>query len=618
MSRLSIMNETKAQATVESLHTDLERRVKGAPPGLCPLDVASSYLKVCSAQTCGKCVPCRVGLSQLEKLIDDLIDGKGDMKTVSQIEKTAQTISDSADCAIGYEAANMVLKGVKGFRDDYEAHAKSHKCTSDGFHAVPCVTLCPAHVDIPGYIALVNAGRYADAVRLIRKDNPFPSVCAMVCEHPCENKCRRRMVDDAINIRGLKLYAIDHAGHVPVYREGEKPAPATGKKVAIIGGGPSGISAAYYLGMMGHSVEIFEQRKRLGGMLRYGIPSYRLPREVLHEEIETLLTAGDIKVHKEVSIGGADYPLSKLRSEFDAVYIAIGAHTDKTLKIPGEDAEGVMSAVKLLRMIGDDEYPDFKGKKVVVVGGGNVAMDCARSSLRLNADKVTLAYRRRKDDMTALAEEVEATEVEGCEILELAAPLKVEVGSDGKAKALWVKQQMISNIKGGRPAPKDASAEPIRLEADIIVVAIGQGIDSHNFEESGIAVKWGCIEAFDSEQVKGVNMDGVFSGGDCVSGPATVIRAIAAGKVAAANIDEYLGFHHPIELPVEIPDPVPHNRPACGRVKMRERPIDERVHDFKLVEKGMTQEEMEQESNRCLRCDYYGYGKFREGREFKW
>ena len=237
--------------------------------------------------------------------------------------------------------------------------------------------------------------------------------------------------------------------------------------------------------------------------------------------------------------------------------------------------------------------------------------------MRLYADKVTLAYRRRKDDMTALAEEVEATEVEGCEILELAAPLKVEV-EDGKAKALWVKQQMISNIKGGRPAPKDAAAEPIRIEADIIVVAICQGIDSHNFEESGIAVKWGCIEAFDSEQVKGVNMEGVFSGGDCVSGPATVIRAIAAGKVAAANIDEYLGYHHPIEIPVDIPDPVPHNRPACGRVKMRERPVDERVHDFKLVEKGMTQEEMEQESNRCLRCDYYGFGKFREGREFKW
>ena len=275
-----------------------------------------------------------------------------------------------------------------------------------------------------------------------------------------------------------------------------------------------------------------------------------------------------------------------------------------------------MSAVTLLRRIGDDDFPDFTGKKVVVVGGGNVAMDCARSSLRLNAERVTLAYRRRKADMTALAEEVEATEVEGCHILELAAPLKVEVGEDGKAKALWVQQQMISNVKSGRPAPKDASVKPLRLEADVIVVAIGQGIDSKNFENSGVAVKWGCIEALESEEVK--NMPGIFAGGDCVSGPATVIRAIAAGKVAAANIDEYLGFNHPIEIPVDVPEPVPHNRPPCGRVKMRERPIDERIHDFKLVEKGMSEEEMLQESNRCLRCDYYGFGKFREGREFKW
>ena len=616
MSRLSITNTTRAQETVESLHKDLERRVMASPPGVCPLDLASSFLKVCAAQTCGKCVPCRVGLPQLEKLIDDVTEGKATIKTIDLIEKTAETICNSADCAIGYEAANMVLKSVRGFRDEYVEHVTKNHCSFSGFRAVPCVELCPAHVDIPGYIALVNAGRYADAVRLIRKDNPFPSVCAMVCEHPCENKCRRGIVDDAINIRGLKLYAIDHAGHVPALREGQKKNPPTGKRVAIIGGGPSGISAAYYLGLMGHSVEIFEQRKHLGGMLRYGIPSYRLPREILGDEIRTLLDAGDIKYRTGISIGGADYPLAKLRSEFDAVYIAIGAHTDKSLRIPGEDAEGVMSAVTLLRRIGDEDFPDFTGKKVIVVGGGNVAMDCARSSLRLNAAKVTLAYRRRKDDMTALAEEVEATEVEGCEILELAAPVKVEVGEDGKAKALWVQPQMISNVKSGRPAPKNASVDPVRLEADIIVVAIGQGIDSKNFENSGVAVKWGCIEALDSEEVRG--MPGIFAGGDCVSGPATVIRAIAAGQVAAANIDEYLGFNHPIELDVEIPEPVPHNRPACGRVKMRERPIDERIHDFKLVEKGMSEEEMKQESNRCLRCDYYGFGKFREGREFKW
>ena len=615
MSRLVIRPESEIQATANSLHHDLERRVTGAPPGLCPLDLASSYLKVYAAQSCGKCVPCRVGLRQLDKLISDLIEGEGDLKTVELIERTAESIYASADCAIGYEAANMVLKGIRGFREDYIAHATGGHCVAEGFQAVPCVHLCPAHVDVPGYIALVAAGRYADAVRLIRKDNPFPSVCAMVCEHPCENKCRRGLVDDALNIRALKLYAVTHSGHVPVFRDGEKAAPATGKKIAIVGGGPSGISAAYFLALMGHSVEIFEQRKHLGGMLRYGIPAYRLPRELLQEEIDTLLSAGDVKVHTETSIGGDNYPLSKLRSEFDAVYIAIGAHTDKSLGIPGEDAEGVMSAVTLLRKIGDDNYPDFTGKRVVVVGGGNVAMDCARSAIRLNAVSVSIAYRRRREEMTALPEEIEAAEAEGCELLQLVAPLKIEVGDDGKAKALWVKKQMISYIKDGRPANKAANAEPVRLEADVIIVAIGQGIESYHLEDVDVT-KRGTISVLDSEEIS--KMPGVFAGGDCVTGPATVIRAIAAGKVAAANIDEYLGFNHPIETIIDIPAPVPQDRPPCGRVKLRERPVEQRVSDFSFVEENMTEEEMKQETSRCLRCDRYGFGTFRGGRETRW
>lgn len=616
MSRLSIINESQAEATVETLYTDLERRLISSPPGICPLDVASNFLKVCAAQSCGKCVPCRVGLPQLARLIDDILDGKGTPESIDLIEKTAETIFNSADCAIGFEAAEMVLKGLKGFKEDYISHVETGHCDEGVFQAVPCVSLCPAHVDIPGYIALVAAGRYADAVRLIRKDNPFPVVCAMVCEHPCEHRCRRRMIDDAVNIRGMKLYAVDHAGEVPVFRDGEKAAPATGKKIAIIGGGPSGISAAYYLALMGHSVEIFEQRKQLGGMLRYGIPSYRLPREALDAEINTLLTAGDIKVHKNISIGKGEYTLAKLRKEFDAVYIAIGAHTDKSLKIEGEKSQGVLSAVEFLRGIGDDEYPDLTGKDVVVVGGGNVAMDCARSALRLKAKSVKLAYRRRKDDMTALAEEVEATEVEGCEIYELAAPLKIEVGEDGKAKALWIQQQMISLVKGGRPAPKNASVEPARLAGDLIIVAIGQGIETRSFEDEGVAVKWGTIEAMDSEEIHG--MPGIFAGGDCVSGPATVIKAIAAGKVAAANIDEYLGYNHLIKIPVEIPDAIPHDKAACGRVNMRERPVKERVNDFKKCECGMSHEEAMQEAGRCLRCDHYGFGAFKGGRELKW
>ena len=246
MSRLTIMTATRAQRVIEDLYKDLERRIIASPPGLCPVDMASAFLKLCHAQTCGKCVPCRVGLTQLQMLLDDVLEGRAELSTIDLIEKTAQNISWSADCAIGQEAADMVLKGVQGFRDDYEEHILHGRCTASLNQPVPCVSMCPAGVDIPGYIALVKEGRNADAVRLIRKDNPFPTVCAYICEHPCEARCRRNMLDDSINIRGIKRYAVDHAGYVPP----ESCAPSTGKRVAIVGGGPGGLSAAYYLQRM--------------------------------------------------------------------------------------------------------------------------------------------------------------------------------------------------------------------------------------------------------------------------------------------------------------------------------------------------------------------------------
>ena len=215
MNRLTIASLNHAQVVVEGLYKDLERRIVASPPGLCPVDMAASFLKLCHAQTCGKCVPCRVGLGQLELMLEDVLSGRATMDTVDLIEKTARVIVASADCAIGYEAANMVLKSVQGNRDDYEEHIKNGRCTCSLNQPVPCVALCPARVDIPGYIALVSKGRYADAVRLIRKDNPFPTACALICEHPCEARCRRNMIDDSINIRGLKRYAVDHSGHVP-------------------------------------------------------------------------------------------------------------------------------------------------------------------------------------------------------------------------------------------------------------------------------------------------------------------------------------------------------------------------------------------------------------------
>lgn len=622
MSRLNLNLEDHATAALSEMSSEMSMRLKGTQQGICPVDFALNFVRLCQAQSCGKCTPCRIGLGQLSELLEKVVDNQGDSETLKLIRSTAEVIRDTADCAIGIEAAIMVINGLKAFADDYEAHTERHMCMGSFNTAVPCVAQCPAHVDIPGYVSLVGAGRCADAVRLIRKDNPFPTSCAYICEHPCELHCRRQMIDAPINIRGLKKYAVNNSGNVP------QPACAdsTGKKVAVIGGGPSGLTAAYYLRLMGHSVTVFEGRAKLGGMLRYGIPSYRFPREELDKEIASILSTG-IDVRLETLVG-RDVSFDTLKSEYDCIYIAIGAQNDKRTGMDGEDAKGVISAVELLGGIGDGQMPDFTGKHVVIIGGGNVAMDATRSSIRLGADKVTCVYRRRVEDMTAAPEEVEGALAEGAEIISLEAPVRIEKNSEGQAAALITQPQMIGEIgRDGRPAPVKADLPERRTLADIIILAIGQSIDSKHFEQSGIPTSRGAVVAGNDGFVQiaeVVNENGtvhkcaIYSGGDCATGPATAIRAIAAGKVAAANIDEYLGFKHEITVDVKLPGPSFKNLTARGRINLAERKALERKNDFDCIECPMTAQESGAEAFRCLSCDCFGYGKFKGGRKTSW
>ena len=611
MSRLKIAIENEAVQTVERLYKDLERRIVASPPGICPVDLALNFLRLCHAQTCGKCVPCRIGLGQLATYLEDVLDGRATMATLGEIERLAKDIEISADCAIGTEAARMVLRGLDGFRDEYVAHIQTGNCTYHINQPVPCVALCPAGVDIPGYIALIREGRCADAVRLIRKDNPFPTACALICEHPCEARCRRNMLDSSVNIRGLKRYAVDNAGVVPAPVCG----PSTGKRVAIVGGGPSGLSAAYYLQLMGHSCTVFELRPKLGGMLRYGIPNYRFPRERLQEDIDCILSTGvEIKYNTKI---GESLTIDDLRRQYDAVYVSIGAQSDKKVGIEGEESKNVYSAVDLLGSIGSDNPPDFTGKRVVVIGGGNVAMDCVRSSLRLGASEAKIVYRRRKEDMTALPEEVDGALEEGCGLMQLHAPLRIEADENGNACALWAQPQIIGKIDAwGRAKVSAAAKEPVCIAADVVVVAIGQGIETRHFEQAGMSVKRGNLAALPDGMVS--DLPGVFAGGDCVTGPATVIRAIAAGKVAAANIDNYLGFNHLISVDVDIPAAISEDKHHCARVNLGEKDAQERKGNFEHIECGMTAQEAAQECGRCLRCDHYGYGIFKGGRAAIW
>ncbi len=616
MNRLYIKSRDTAQKTVEGLYKDLERRIIASPPGQCPVDLASAFLKLCHSQSCGKCVPCRVGLGQLQLMIDDILEMNTEpgMEILDLLEKTAEAISVSADCAIGFEAANMVLRGLKGYRDDFESHIKYHTCADNiknQAQPVPCVAMCPAGVDVPGYVSLLKHERYAEAVRLIRKDNPFPTVCALICEHPCEQRCRRTLVDAPVNIRGLKRFAVDNCGDVPVPKKMDN----TGKKIAVIGGGPSGLSAAYFLSIMGHQVTVFEKRAQLGGMLRYGIPNYRLPRERLQWDIDAILSTGvEAKCNFDVSTPEG---MAEIRNNYDATYISIGSHNAKPIGIPGEYAKGVIAAVEMLRGIGDDAMPDFNGKAVVVIGGGNVAMDVARTAKRLGATEVSIVYRRRKDDMTALPDEIGGAIAEGCTLVQLKAPSRIATNKHGEVQALWVKPQIAGQAdSSGRPRPVDSSEPEEKIPCDIIISAIGQSTDIRFFEEFGIPVFRGNIQAKRNSVVD--NVQGTYAGGDCVTGPSTVINAVAAGKVAAANIDAYLGFNHEITVDVDIPVPTPNDHLPCGRVELKERFAKQRGNDFDEVEQGMSLEEAMQEASRCLRCDYHGFGAFRGGRDTKW
>lgn len=577
------------------------KRVKATPPGVCPIAVQLAFLQCSLSQTCGKCVPCRDGLAQLEDMMRSILEGRADMDTFHDMIALGEMIRDSADCAIGYEAARVVLESTQLFREEYISHIRDHSCQTEVGQKVPCTLACPANVNIPGYIALIGEGRYAEAINLIRQDNPFPTACAFICEHPCEAKCRRELLDSPVNIRGLKKYATDRIAADQV----RIPAcnVATRKKVAVIGGGPSGLTAAYYLSLMGHHVDIFERMEKLGGMLRYGIPNYRLPKNRLDEDINAILSSGNITVNLETDVDAAK--MCQIENDYDAVYISIGAQKGKNVKIDGADAEGVVSAVDFLRRIGRGDIPDYSGKRVVVVGGGNVAMDAARSAIRCKADEVTIIYRRRQVDMTALASEIQGAIEEGVELLTMNAPRSVIV-EDGRVAGFVMQPQRTGEYINNRPGVTNADMPERRIGCEIVLLAIGQDIEYTPFEKYGINTARKTIET--SEGNKVATSDKVFAGGDCVLGPSTVIKAIAAGKTAALGIDEYLGYHHKYLEEINIPDPKENDRKHYGRVHLVDISARERKKNFEPVEMGMSHEEAMQECGKCLRCDHFGCG----------
>lgn len=584
------------------IYEKLEAAFNSALLESCPIELMRSFAVSCLSESADPDESLKKSSDELLFLLKKTADfraDKQDLKKIKDISKSLSSVTDNVVCS---ETAKIIHKSLSIFENDYLSHIDQKTCDKS-FKRVPCSSSCPAHVDIPGYIALTNAGRYSEAIELIRKDNPFPSVCGFVCEHPCEQSCRRGSVDLPVNIREIKRFAAENSKAVSL----PKKASSTGKTIAIIGGGPSGLTAAYYLAIMGHSVTVYEKRNMLGGMLRYGIPRYRLPASYLDNDIDTILSLG-IDVKLGVDIGKSE-TFENIKNNFDFVYISIGAHIGKKLGIDGEASKGVFSAVDFLRKVEEKENFDFSGKKVTVIGGGNVAVDAARTSIRLGAEKVTCVYRRRIEDMKTLPGELENAVAEGCEMLALLAPKEIISDKSGNVKEVIFAPQIIAEDERGKSFPRDSGAQNVSVPSDIVISAIGQVIESEHFSESGVKTNGGVFLTDETGSVSGI--ENIFSGGDCVTGPSTVIKAIEAGKKAALAINKTLGTPLPQGSRKNIPFDDIVFSPDIKRQSCSERPVEERTADFKIVERGLSEDEVHYECSRCLRCDRRGITQFK-------
>ncbi|HHY39511.1 MAG TPA: FAD-dependent oxidoreductase [Clostridia bacterium] len=472
-----------------------------------------------------------------------------------------------------------------------------------------CQVSCPAGVHAQGYVALIAEGKFKEALALVKKHNPLPAICGRVCHHPCEANCRRGLVDEPIAIASLKRFIADYE-----YNAGDfcdpTPAPAKGKKVAIIGSGPAGLTCAYDLALMGYSVTVFEALPEPGGMLRVGIPAYRLPKDILATEIHAIERLG---VHIKTGCRfGTDFSLTDLKAQgFEAVFLAVGAHKEQKLGIPGENIPGVLSGVDFLRTLNLGGEVRV-GKRVVVIGGGNVAIDASRSAIRLGAEEVTVLYRRTMAEMPAAAHEVEEALAEGVKFRFLTAPVEVlaKGGLEDGVKGLrCISMRLGEPDASGRPRPIPIPGSEFELEADTVIAAIGQVPEiplTESTEDASLVItRRGTIQV-DPDTYETL-IPGVFAGGDAVTGPATVVEAVAAGKAAAESIRRFLeGIDlregRSFDRPRAVVGEVPKEKPKTPRTKMPVLPVEERLGTFQEVERGYDEEAARAEAKRCLQC----------------
>jgi NADH-quinone oxidoreductase subunit F len=576
----------------------------------CMVDVARFFLEFVQEESCGKCVPCRVGTKRMLEILERICCGEGEEGDIERLEELGRHIQDTALCGLGQTAPNPVLSTIRHFRNEYEEHIRDRHCAAGvcpDLVRAPCQSACPAAVDVPGFVSLIGEGRYAEALRLHRNRNPFAAVCARVCFHTCEDHCRRSTLDDSVSIRGLKRFMVDREVTIelPECRENGENAQ---RKIAVIGAGPAGLSCAYFLARLGYKPDVYEASIRPGGMLVQTIPAYRLPRETLAREIRMIEQMG-VRIHTGMRLG-KDFTLESLREEgAEAVFLAVGAPESVDMGLPGERLKGIVQAVPYLR-----EYnlkgSVHTGRNVVVIGGGNAAVDAARTAMRLGAEQVSIIYRRGREAMPAYAEEIENALEEGCTLQCMMQPLEYQGDEKDHVRAVRCIPMLEGEYdRSGRRRPVESrQTGELELPCDQVIIAIGQHLETASlFGDMGFEMTpSGFIKA---DPVTGESsVPGIFAGGDAADGPSSVVTAIGAGERAAAGIDLKLtgGDHAFWRFEQELDtafdpdtDPLPY-----PREKLPVLPAARRTHSFEEVEICWDEHTARRQASRCLRCDY--------------
>ncbi len=574
----------------------------------CMVDVARFFLEFCQDESCGKCAPCRIGTKRMLEILERICDGHGVEGDVERLIELGNTIKDTALCGLGQTAPNPVLSTIRYFRHEYDAHIRDKRCPAGVCTALvraPCQNACPAGVDVPGFVSLVGEGRYAEAMRWHRERNPFASICARVCFHPCESKCRRAGLDSPVAIRGVKRFMVeqDVAAELPTMAQAPENAA---RKVAIVGAGPAGLSCAYFLARMGYAPTVFEGEARPGGMLIQTIPAYRLPRKQLEQEIDLIQRMGvDIRCNQRL---GRDFTMGDLRGQgFEAVFLGIGAAKGSLLGIPGEDTPGVTEALSFLKAHNLGTDPKV-GQHVAVIGGGNAAIDAARTAFRLGASDVTVVYRRRRAEMPAWDEEIDEALREGIRLEALVAPVEIAV-QDGKVAGLVCQRMELGAYdRSGRRRPVPIKGQIFTIPVDQVIAAIGQSVDADGLF-GDLAVDRNRDGTLKADPATGAtSLEWLFAGGDAAVGPSSVVEAIAWGEKAAVAMDARLtGAEHAfwradsqVDTPFD-PDAAPSDAQRANDCLL---PPAERRGNFDEVELVWTEQVARAEAKRCLRCEW--------------